>query len=325
MLPFTYRVAESVEAAVELGRAEGAAFLAAGTEMVAWLKDGIASPSILVDISRLPLDRITAGPDEIRLGSLARLSDIAEHAEIRRSLPGLVEAIESAASPQLRSMGTIGGNLLQRTRCPYFRSETAVPCNKRMVGSGCSARSGDHRAGAILGASEACVATHPSDPAVMLVALGATVTLQGPAGQRLVPLADFYRRPSPDPRIETVLAPAELVTEVQVPRPAGPSRYLKLRDRAAYAFALVSAAVVLGREGRRIRALGLALGGVAHKPWRLDRVEAGLIGTSPDQAAVRAVLAQALGEAAPLPGNRFKVGLAIEAATRAVVELLEAP
>jgi xanthine dehydrogenase YagS FAD-binding subunit len=322
--PFRYRTAASVAEALELGAGPETAFLAGGTELVNWLKDGIAEPDTVVDIGRLPLTGIEVAQHEIRIGALARLSEVARHPVVSRELPALTQAIESAASPQIRAMGTLGGNLLQRNRCPYFRSEEPVPCNRRAPGSGCSARSGDQRAAAVIGIADWCIATHPSDPAVALTALGAHAVVRGPAGERAVPIPDLYSLDESAPTKEIALSPGALVTEIRIPRSAGTSRYLKVRDRAAFTFALVSAAARVEVRAGRIQSIGLALGGVAYEPWRLGRVEAALIGALAEEAAVREAMKPALDEATPLPGNRFKVGLAIEAATRVTLEAMAA-
>jgi xanthine dehydrogenase YagS FAD-binding subunit len=326
MIPFTYQRADSVDAALRLGREPGASFLAGGTELVNWLKDGIATPPAVIDIGRLPLDRIEVGADVITIGGLARLADVARHPHVGRVLPGLVAAIESAASPQIRAMGTLAGNLLQRTRCPYFRAEGDVPCNKRRPGSGCGLRSsggGLDRNGAIFGASAACAATHPSDPAVMLAALDAELELQRAGGSRTIPLRSFYRLPGTTPEVETELASGELIVAIRIRQPGGMTTYRKVRDRAAYDFALVSAAAVGRRRADRLELAALTLGGVAPMPWRLEEAERRLSGAPADEPAIRAAIERSLVGAAPLAGNRFKIDLVLRVATRAVLDLAE--
>jgi xanthine dehydrogenase YagS FAD-binding subunit len=327
METFSYQRAADPEAAIAALAADPrAAFIAGGTELVNWMKEGIQSPRSLVDINDLPLAEIAAGEDGLRLGALARMSDVAAHPAVRRGWPAVAEALELSASPQLRNMASMGGNLLQRTRCPYFRAETALPCNKRTPGSGCAALHGEHRAGAIFGWSEACVATHPSDVAVPLVALDARLRLRGPRGERVLAVADLWRLPGEQPERDTTLDHGELIVAVEVPASpaARRSRYLKVRERSSYEFALVSAAAALDLDdgegaGRgRIRDARLALGGVAARPWRLPEVEARLRGAPLSLEGLRAAVAEGFGEARPLPGNGFKVELAKRAAVRAL-------
>jgi xanthine dehydrogenase YagS FAD-binding subunit len=324
MHPFTYERAADADAAVAAVASDpGAAWIAGGTELVNWLKEGISTPSRLVDITGLPgLDGIEAGADGLRLGALARLADIAGHDAVRRGWPAIAEALRLSASQQLRNMATIGGNLLQRTRCPYYRAEAELPCNRRRPGSGCAALAGEDRTMAIFGWSESCLATHPSDVAVVLAALDATVTVRGPAGERTLPLADLHRLPGDEPARETTLARDELITGIAVPASpaAARSRYLKVRERASYEFALVSAAagLDLGPDGV-IREARVALGGVAAKPWRLAAAERALPGTRVDDAAaLRAAIEGAFAEARPRRRNGFKVELARRAAVRAL-------
>jgi xanthine dehydrogenase YagS FAD-binding subunit len=296
--------------------------IAGATELLNWMKEGIAAPALVIDINALPLADIEVARDSIRIGALARLSDVAARPEVQRELPSLARAIELAASPQLRNMGTMAGNLLQRTRCPYFRAEVALPCNKRVAGSGCAALHGDNRTHAIFGWSEHCVATHPSDPAVALLGLDAGLVVRGVVGERTVPLADLYRPPGDLPQRETTLARDELVLAVDVPLSpvARASRYLKVRERASYEFALVSAAagVVLARD--RIIDARVVLGGVAHRPWRMIEAERALRGAALDAPHVRAAIDAELAQARPLEHNAFKVGLASATAIRAVLQ-----
>ncbi|WP_125613940.1 FAD binding domain-containing protein [Specibacter cremeus] len=319
MKAFAYAKAPDLAAALAAIEDPGTSVIAGGTEMVNWLKEGIATPERLVDINGLPLDGIDARPEGLRLGALARMSDAAP--VVAAEYPVLAESLLCAASPQLRNMASLGGNLLQRTRCPYFRAEVLLPCNKRAPGSGCAARHGETRTQAIFGWSDACVATHPSDFAVALAALDATVIIVGPRGERTVPVTGFYRLPGDDPTVETVLAPDELVTAIDVP--AGPhtraSHYLKVRERASYEFAMVAVAAALAHDGGVVTDARLALGGVAARPWRLDRTEAALRGVSLDDTeALRAAVAASFAEARPLAGNAFKVKLAQRATLRAL-------
>ncbi|MFL5517869.1 MAG: FAD binding domain-containing protein, partial [Gemmatimonadales bacterium] len=251
---------------------------------------------------------------------LARMSDVGAHPVVRRDYPVLSQSLELAASPQIRNLGTMGGNLMQRTRCAYFRSETPVPCNKRAAGTGCAARHGENRLHAIFGWSEACVATHPSDLAVALAALDAVVHLASTAGERTVHAAELHRLPDDDPQHDTVLHPGELIVAVEVPAAASTlhSYYLKVRERTSYEFAMVSAAVTLDLDGRTIREARVALGGVAHKPWRLPDAERALRGVPLEHGAMTTAIGGAFGDARPLEQNGFKVRLAKNAVVRAL-------
>jgi xanthine dehydrogenase YagS FAD-binding subunit len=316
---FGYAVAPDLAAALGAIEDPGTRVIAGGTEVVNWLKEGIVAPARLIDISRLPLDGVEVGPDGLRLGALARMSDVAS--VVAADYPVLAESLLCAASPQLRNMATLGGNLLQRTRCPYFRAEVLLACNKRAAGSGCAARHGENRTHAVFGWSDACVATHPSDFAVALAALDATVRIVSLGAERTVPVTGFYRLPGDDPAIETVLDHDELITAIEVP--AGPhtraSHYLKVRERASYEFAMVSVAAAVTRDGDVITGARLALGGVAARPWRLGDAETALSGVSlADTPRLRAAVAASFAGARPLAGNAFKVGLAQRAAVRAL-------
>lgn len=318
MQSFTLDTAADLDAALAAGG--NAKFIAGGTDLLQLMKDFIERPTQLVDIQNLPFDRIDFGDGGTRIGSLVRMSDAADHPELRRRYPLIAEALLASASPQVRNMGTFGGNLLQRTRCTYFR-DAGSPCNKREPGSGCPAIPGDHRRLAILGGSDKCIATHPSDLAVALSALDAAVELRSAGGTRAVPIGDFYRVPGDTPEKETAIAPAELITAVLLP-PAGEgerSHYLKLRDRAEFEFALVSAAVVVDKQDDRIRAARIALGGVATKPWRVPQVEAALAGAPANEEAIVAASEHAADGAHPLPGNAFKLRLMRRALTRALL------
>lgn len=321
MQAFTYERAATLAAALT----PGATVIAGGTELLNWMKEGIAAPRRLLDISRLPgLDAIETDAAGLRIGALARLERIARQAAVQQGYPALAQALLHSASPQIRSMATLGGNLMQRTRCPYFRAEVELPCNKRRPGSGCAALLGEDRQAALFGWSEQCLATHPSDAAVALAALDATVEVTGPAGRRALPLTDFHRLPGETPIEETALRPGELITAVMLPASplAARSLYLKLRERASYEFALLSVAAALRLEGGVIREARLALGGVAARPWRLFQAEAALVGLSPaDLPALRAALAADLAEARPRRQNGFKVELARRALLRALQTL----
>jgi xanthine dehydrogenase YagS FAD-binding subunit len=299
-----------------------ASFVAGGTEMLNWMKDGIEEPDLLVDVNALPFKDVEARGHSVRIGAMCTMSDVASEPAVREAYPALAEALEASASPQLRNMATIGGNLLQRTRCPYFR-ETSFPCNKRSPGSGCSALAGEHRMHAILGASDACVAVHPSDLAVALVALDAVVHTRGPNGERTIPIDDFYLLPGSAPERETVLQHGELIVGVEVPASpfAARSRYLKVRERASYEFALVSTAVAIELVDGTVSSARVALGGVAPKPWRARAAEEVLVGGRLDAAAIAAAGAVAVRGARPLRDNAFKVRLAERAVVRALSEI----
>ncbi|WP_185996219.1 FAD binding domain-containing protein [Nocardioides campestrisoli] len=315
MKPFDYVRAESPEEAVALVAGDpGARFLAGGTNLVDHLKLRVATPERLVDVSRLPLDRVEAYDDEhgrgLRIGANVRNSDLAAHPEVRTSYPAVSRALLSGASGQLRHQATTGGNLLQRTRCVYFQDVT-TPCNKREPGSGCSAIGGYGRYQAVLGASESCVATHPSDLAVALAALDATVVVLGPEGERRLPLGELHRLPGDQPELDTTLAHGELIIAVELPEQAVAVRstYLKARDRASYAFALASVAAGLVVEDGVVREVRLAWGGVAHKPWRAARAEAALLGRTLDEETVREAAEQELAAARVAEESAFKVPL----------------
>ncbi|MGM1065594.1 FAD binding domain-containing protein [Saccharothrix sp. Mg75] len=314
MIPFDYRRALDVDDAVGAahGAAASVAFLAGGTNLVDRMKLGVAEPEVLVDISRLPLDAVEELPDGgLRVGATVRNSDLAAHPAVRRDYPVLSRALLSGASGQLRNLATTGGNLLQRTRCSYFQ-DRSTPCNKREPGSGCSALGGFTRQHAVLGASGHCVATHPSDMAVAMAALDAEVRVHGPGGPRTVPLVELHRLPGDEPHRDTVLSPADLITAVDLPPlpPGTRSTYVKVRDRASYAFALVSVAAVLRVEDGVVADARIALGGVAHKPWRARRAEELLRGAPADEDAFRRAAGAELADASPVGDNAFKVPLA---------------
>ncbi|MER5873919.1 xanthine dehydrogenase family protein subunit M [Streptomyces sp. NPDC002044] len=313
MKPFAYVRATGLDEAVAAhARHPGARYLGGGTNLVDLMKLGVESPTALVDISRLPLDGVEelAGGG-LRIGAMTRNSDVAAHPAVRARHPVLSQALLAGASGQLRNMATTGGNLLQRTRCSYFQ-DVSKPCNKREPGTGCGARDGLHRDHAVLGQSEGCIATHPSDMAVALAALGAGIELYGGDGARTVPAAEFHRLPGDRPEQDTVLRAGEIVTAVVLPAPGrgAVSLYRKARDRASYAFALASVAAVLELDAGRVRRVALAFGGLAHRPWRATAAEALLVGAEPtSDALLRAVQAE-LAAARPLRDNGYKVALA---------------
>jgi len=321
---FDYVRPATIPAAIAAAGAEGAAYLGAGTNLIDLMKGGIARPATLVDIAHLPgLDGIeTLANGDVRVGALVRNADLAHHADFARRFPAVAEALLAGASPQLRNAATVGGNLLQRTRCRYFY-DTASACNKRVPGSGCDARGGENRLHAILGWSDACIATNPSDFCVALAALDAVVEVDGPAGPRDVALVDLHRLPGDTPWIDHQLAPGDLIVAIRLPAAAAAfaahSRYVKLRERTSYAFALVSAAAALDLDGGTIRAARLALGGVAMKPWRATAAEALLVGAAPDVASFERAADAALAEARPSGANAFKIALARRILVRALV------
>jgi xanthine dehydrogenase YagS FAD-binding subunit len=287
-------------------------FIAGGTTLVDLMKLNVETPTRLLDINRLPLDKIELTPDGgLKIGATVRNSDLAHHPAVQKDYPVLSQAILAGASAQLRNMATTAGNLLQRTRCMYFR-DTAMGCNKREPGSGCPAITGSNRMLAVLGTSEHCIATNPSDMCVAMAALEATIHVQGPKGSREVPIADFHLLPGNTPNRETVLEPGDLVTHVTLPKPTAGSKqvYLKLRDRASYEFALASAAVVLSIADGTVTRARVALGGVATKPWRSPEAEAALVGKPADAANFRKAAEAALGDAKPQSENGFKIELA---------------
>src|SRR6185436_14978687 len=275
-------------------------FIAGGTTLVDLMKLNVETPARVVDINRLPLDKIETTADGLKIGATVRNSDLANHATVKRDYAVLSQAILNGASAQLRNMATTAGNLLQRTRCVYFR-DTAMPCNKREPGSGCPAITGFNRTLAILGASEHCIATNPSDMCVAMAALEATIHVQGPNGTRAIPIADFHLLPGNTPDRETVLEPGDLITHVTLPPPIAGSRqvYLKLRDRASYEFALASAAIVVTIAGGNVTRARIALGGVGTKPWRSPEAEAALVGQPAHQAHFRTAAEAALRDATP--------------------------
>ncbi|CAN7584297.1 FAD binding domain-containing protein [Variovorax sp. LjRoot178] len=310
------RPADLAEALAE-GAETRSAYLAGGTDLMPLWKVRAEAPARVVDISRLPLGEIAAGVS-LRLGALAKLSEVAADASVGVRWPLIVEAINNSASGQVRNMATVGGALLQRTRCGYFRND-ALPCNKRQPGSGCGARTGENRGHAIFGASEACAATHPSDLAVALTALDAEVEVAQTGGTRRVAARDLHRLPGETPHLDTVLEPGELIVAVEVPDRGGArSTYLKVRDRASFEFAVVSVAAVLRVEAERITHVRLVAGGVASRPWRLAQCEAALVGQRPTHAVFDGAAALAVEGAQPLEHNGFKIELLRRAVRRAL-------
>ncbi len=323
MIRFEYLRAASAGEAIAAAAAPGAAYLAGGTNLLDLMKGRISRPSKLVDITRLPgIGEIERLPDGgLRIGALVRNSDLAHDADFARRYPAVAEALLSGASAQLRNAATTGGNLMQRTRCQYFY-DPASACNKRDPGAGCDARHGDTHLAAVLGWSEHCIATHPSDFCVPLVALDAVVEIEGGAGRREVPLETFHRLPGDAPQHETVLQPGELITAVRLPAEAAGfaahARYLKVRERTSYAFAVVSAAAGLRFDGPRIVEARLALGGVALKPWRAREAERLLAGQERGEARFREAAEAALAEAKPSGDNAWKIELARRVIARAL-------
>jgi xanthine dehydrogenase YagS FAD-binding subunit len=323
MKTFEYVRPASVSDAVAAAAQPGAAYLAAGTNLLDLMKGGIARPDRLVDVTHLPgLDRIERLADgSLRIGALVRNADLAHDPDFAKSYPAIAEALLSGASAQLRNAATVGGNLLQRTRCAYFY-DTASGCNKRTPGSGCDARLGENRMHAVLGWSEACIATHPSDFCVPLAAFDAVVEIEGKAGRREVALEDFHRLPGATPERDSALEPGELIVAVRLPAVArdfaGHARYLKVRERTSYAFAVVSAAAALRIDAGKIADARLALGGVAAKPWRARVAEKFLAGHAPDATVFRRAAEAALADAKPSGDNAFKIELAQRVLIRAL-------
>ena len=312
MTPFTYARAEDVPAAIRLAGTAGASkYLGGGTNLVDLMREGIEHPAALVDVTGLSHAITVTEGGGLMIGAAATNTALAADRTVRAHYPMLTRAILAGASGQIRNMATVGGNLLQRTRCTYFYDETTC-CNKRAPGSGCDAAEGFNRIHAILGASPACVATHASDMAVALAALDATVHLDGPQGARALALTELHRLPGDTPEIETVLRPGELITAIELPALpfAANSTYRKVRDRASYAFALVSVAAALDVEDGKVRDVRIALGGVAHKPWRASVAERMLRGEPATPAMFRAAAAAELADAVPLRDNGFKIELA---------------
>ncbi|MES9536159.1 FAD binding domain-containing protein [Actinomadura sp. NPDC000600] len=322
MRPFTYERATSAEDALRRHH-DGAVYLGGGTNLVDLMRLGVEEPTRLVDVAHLPYDRIELRPDGgLVVGAAVTNSALSADRTVREGHPVLAQAVLAGASGQIRNLATVGGNLLQRTRCSYFQ-DASKPCNKRDPGSGCPAREGEHHNLAILGHSDACVATHPSDMAVALAALDASVRVQGRGGERTIPFEDLHRLPGDDPQRDTTLEPGDLITAVEVPALGMPSRYRKVRERASFAFALVSVAAALDVADGRIRDVRLALGGVAHKPWRARRAEEALRGAEPTEESLLRAAEAELEAAEPLRDNAYKVPLARNLIVRTLTELGE--
>ena len=317
---FTYLRAVSVQDALQQASANPAVtYIAGGTNLVDRMKAFLDRPAQLIDVSRLALKRIESTPEGLKIGALVTNTELADYPEVRRDYPLLSRAILAGASQQIRNLATVGGNLLQRTRCPYYY-DVAFACNKRNPGSGCPAATGFNRMHAIFGASDQCVAVHPSDMCVALAALDASVEVEGLQGKRRIPLVDFHHLPGNTPQRDTSLEPGELITSILLPPlPMAKSGvYLKLRDRASYSFALISVAAALDIAHGQITQARLAIGGVAHKPWRLAAVEHFLVGQSAVAATFQQAAEIALQNAQPLTGNRFKVEMSKRAIRRAL-------
>jgi xanthine dehydrogenase YagS FAD-binding subunit len=323
MTPFTYARAERVSDAIDLGALAGAKYLGGGTNLVDLLRETIERPASLVDVVALASNIEETSDGGLLIGAAARNTSVAEHPAVRARYTMLARAVLAGASAQVRNMATVGGNLLQRTRCTYFYDTDGSHCNKREPGQGCDAIDGFNRTHAILGASSACVTTHPSDMCVALAALDAVVHVRGPNGERTIPLTELHRLPEQRPDIESALEPGELITAVELPALpfAARSTYRKVRDRASYAFALVSVAAALDLDGGVVRDVRIALGGVAPKPWRAWKAEAALKGGPATAERFRAAAEIELADAKPLRDNAFKVELARRIVTSVLEEL----
>ncbi len=328
MNPFTYGRARDVATAVrDVTSGAGAKFIAGGTNLLDLMKENVERPRRLIDINRLALSEIRRSDDGgLEIGALVTNTDVAYDEQVERAYPLLSRAILAGASAQLRNMATTGGNLLQRTRCAYFY-DTATPCNKREPGGGCPAIGGFNRYHAILGHSESCIATHPSDMCVALAALEAIVRVTGTGGERSIPIAEFHRLPGDSPQLDTTLGPGELITAVLLPAEGFPDHYayLKIRDRTSYAFALISAAATLRIEGGKVAEARIALGGVAHKPWRDADAEAVLRGTEPTKENFAQAADIILRDARGFEHNGFKIELARRTIVRALTEAAGEP
>jgi xanthine dehydrogenase YagS FAD-binding subunit len=324
MRPFHYEHAANRTQALKAAAATGAHYLAGGTTLIDLMKLDVMRPTTVVDINALAGEHseIRLDGDHLRLGALARMSDVADDPAVRRDYPMIAQSLELAASPQIRNMASLGGNVLQRTRCTYFRDTSWSACNKRNPGSGCAAAEGVNRKLAVLGAGDHCIANYPGDFAIALAALGATVDLEGPAGRRVIPFEELHRLPGDTPHLETTLKPGELITGFSVP--AGPwtrrSLYLKIRDRQSYEFALTSGAVALDLDGGTVRASRIGLGGVAAKPWRSHEAEATLQGRRFDETTARAAAEAAFTGAVGHGQNAFRIELGRRTLVRALIQ-----
>ena len=325
MLDFDYLRPSSVDAALSAAAAN-TRYIGGGTNLVDLMKSGVEQPELLIDVNHLQLAAIEELPGGgLRIGAGARNSDVANHRLVRERYPLLAQALVAGASPQLRNLATVGGNLMQRTRCDYFVDTRFPHCNKRMPGSGCGALKGDHHLHAILGGSKHCIAVNPSDMSVALLALGASVNVRDRKGERPVPMTAFHRLPGEHPERDTTLEAGDLIVSVDLPAAvfANNYHYLKVRERASYAFALVSVAVGLERDGERIRSAGIAVGGVAHKPWLAADAAAMLADKPVRDIDFAAVAAAAVNGAKPLPQNAYKVPMARNAVQRALRNAME--
>ena len=319
MRPFSYERTSSVAEAIALvANDRNARFLAGGTNLIDLMKDTVEAPELVIDINRLPLGAIEQTPQGVRIGALARMSDTADHPLVKRLAPAVSAALLASASPQLRNMASIGGNLMQRTRCTYFRDVTRA-CNKRAPGNGCAALEGENRRHAVLGGTDNCICTHPSDFATALLATDALIETQGPGGKRTIPIAEFHVLPAADPAVETVLKHGELITAVTIPSStlAANAYYLKLRDRASFEFALVSVVASLDVRDGLIHSARLGLGGVAPKPWRAFAAEKSLIGKPSNAESFAEAADVALSGAIARRHNAFKIGMTKRAIVRA--------
>ncbi len=320
MKPFAYTRAASAAEAVDAASRPGAAILAGGTELLNWMRIGVSEPRAVVDIGRLSLEEIRLDGDVLHVGALAKLNDVAAHELVRDRFPVLRQAIHKSASAQLRNLATIGGNPLQSTRCPYFRSESPTPCNKRQPGSGCAARHGIADNHAIFGWTDDCVAVQPSDPATALVVLDSTVVTADQNGGRRLAIRDLHALPDEDPTVHHLLRPGEIIVDIEISGAARASAYVKVRERESYEYALVSAAVALDLDGDVITRARIAVGSVAMKPWRLESTERLLAGTRIGSPEVGDSVKAAFAEARALPDSAYKVPLAQNAVLRAIEE-----
>lgn len=321
MTSFSYAIARSEAAAFDAWASHaGGLYVAGATDVLQLLQEDIATPELLIDISRLPLTNMGSGPKGARIGAMARLSDVADDASLQTYFPILCQALRETASPQVRNLATIGGNLLQRTRCLYFRDK-ASPCNKRLPGSGCPARIGANRMNAILGASEHCIATYPGDMAVALLVLDARVQVKGPTGERSIKIHDLHRQPGTNPERDTTLQPGEIITEIVLPpsKFASTSAYVKVRDRATFEWPVVSAAVGLVMDGDRILTARVAAGGVGTKPWPLPHVEKALAGCVLDANTAERAANISIDGVDPHENNEFKRKLLPRVIERAIL------
>ncbi len=327
MKAFDYERPSDESAALQAGSRASSRYIAGGTLLVDLLRLNVEQPALVVDLNALSLGAIEVSASGLRIGALVKNSDLAEHPAVLADYPVLAQALLSGASAQIRNMASLGGNVLQRTRCAYFRDPAVAACNKRTPGSGCAAIAGFSRMHAVLGVSDHCIASHPSDLCVALLALDAEVHTRGAAGERTIAFADFHTVPGTRPHIESVLTPGEIVTAVSVPTSsfAHHSAYVKVRDRASFAFALASAAVALELDGNIVRGARVALGGVASKPWRCPEVERALLGKAANETSFRSAAALAMTDAAPTADNRFKVELGRRVIARALEEARSRP